>query len=128
MKRMILIIAALAFALTGCAGMGPDEENVTTPANDVKKILLAQVNGDTFELSPENSETIRQFLCDDDWMPDATKCESDYIVTLDGRTICYHSECGTFNEQLKESDRSFRLSETDRETVNAIIQSLFSPD
>lgn len=108
--------------------MGPEKETVATPTNDVKKVLVAQVNGDTSELSAENSDTIRQLVCDDDWIPDATKCESDYIVTVDGRTIFYHSDCGTFNERLEDSSRSFCLSETDKEAVNAIIQSLFSPD
>ena len=148
MKRMMLIIVAFAFVLTGCASMGPDKENTTTPTNDlqtpvvelknetaedltatdVKKILVAQVNGNAFELSAENSEAISQFLCDNDWVPDATKCDSDYIVTFDGRTIFYHSDCGTFNERLEESNRSFRLSETDQETINAIMQSVFSLD
>ena len=126
MKRMLLMIAALAFALTGCAGMGPAKENAATPTTDAKKILVAQVNGDPLELSAEHSETIRQFLCDDDWTPDTAKCESDYIVTFDGRTIFYHSECGTLNERA--SNRSFCLSETDRETVNSIIRSVFYLD
>lgn len=148
MKKMVLIVAAFTYALTGCASMWPDKENATTSTDDlqttvveqkneaaeelvptdVKKFFVAQVDGNTVELSAENSETIRQFLCDDDWIPDATKCDSDYIVTFDGRTIFYHSDCGTFNERLEESNRSFRLFETDRKTINAIIQSVFPID
>ena len=61
-------------------------------------------------------------------MPDATDCASDCVLTFDGRTVYYHSDCGTFNERLEQSYQSLRLSDTDREIVNAIIQTVIPHD
>ena len=46
----------------------------------------------------------------------------------DGRTISYHSDCGTFNERLEQGHQSLRLSDADRETVNAVIQTVIPHD
>ena len=108
-----------------------DDEQQTAPANPAPQpaqMSLAQVDGSAFDLSKENAKTIQQILDSGSWVPDATDCASDYVLTFDGRTIYYHSDCGTFNERLEQSNQSLRLSDADRETVNAIIQAIIPHD
>ena len=108
-----------------------DDEQQTAPANPAPQpaqMSLAQVDGSAFDLSKENAKTIQQILDSGSWVSDATDCASDYVLTFDGRTIYYHSDCGTFNERLEQSNQSLRLSDADRETVNAIIQTVIPHD
>ncbi len=107
-----------------------DEQQTASAAPDPQpaQMSLAQVDGSSFDLSEGNSKTLRQILDSGSWVPDATKCASDYVLTFDGRTIYYHSDCGTFNERLEQSNQSLRLSDADRETVNAIIQTVIPHD
>ena len=108
-----------------------DDEQQTAPANPAPQpaqMSLAQVDGSSFDLSEGNSKTLRQILDSGSWVPDATDCASDYVLTFDSRTIYYHSDCGTFNERLEQSNQSLRLSDADRETVNAIIQAIIPHD
>ena len=108
-----------------------DDEQQTAPAapdSQPAQMSLAQVDGSAFDLSKENAKTIQQILDSGSWVPDATDCASDYVLTFDGRTIYYHSDCGTFNERLEQSNQSLRLSDADRETVNAIIQTVIPHD
>ena len=108
-----------------------DDEQQTAPANPAPQpaqMSLAQVDGSAFDLSKENAKTIQQILDSGSWVSDATDCASDYVLTFDGRTIYYHSDCGTFNERLEQSNQSLRLSDTDREIVNAIIQTVIPHD
>ena len=108
-----------------------DDEQQTAPAApdpQPAQMSLAQVDGSSFDLSEGNSKTLRQILDSGSWVPDATDCASDYVLTFDGRTIYYHSDCGTFNERLEQSDQSLRLSDTERETVNRIIQAVIPHD
>ena len=110
---------------------GVDDEQQTTPdAPDPQpaQISLAQVGGSNFDLSAENAKTLQQIFDTGSWMPDVTKCDSDYLLAFDGRTIYYHSECGTFNERLEQGHQSLRLSDADRETVNAVIQAVIPHD
>ena len=108
-----------------------DDEQQTAPvAPDPQpaQMSLAQVDGSAFDLSKENAKTIQQILDAGSWVSDATDFASDCVLTFDGRTIYYHSECGTFNERLEQSNQSLRLSDADRETVNAIIQTVIPHD
>ena len=108
-----------------------DDEQQTAPAApdpQPAQMSLAQVDGSAFDLSKENAKTIQQILDAGSWVSDATDCASDCVLTFDGRTIYYHSECGTFNERLEQSNQSLRLSDADRETVNAIIQTVIPHD
>ena len=99
-----------------------------TPDFQPAQMSLAQVGGSSFDLSEENARAIQQILDAGSWVPDATDCASDYMLTFDDRTIYYHSDCGTFNEQLEQSDQSLRLSDAERETVNRIIQAVIPHD
>ena len=108
-----------------------DDEQQTAPAAPAPQpaqMSLAQVGGSAFDLSKENAKTIQQILDAGSWVSDATDCASDCVLAFDGRTIYYHSDCGTFNERLEQSDQSLRLSDTDREIVNAIIQAVIPHD
>ena len=108
-----------------------DDEQQTAPAApdpQPAQMSLAQVDGSAFDLSKENAKTIQQILDSGSWVPDATDCASDYVLTFDSRTIYYHSDCGTFNERLEQGHQSLRLSDADRETVNAIIQAVIPHD
>ena len=105
-----------------------DDEQLTAPDPQPTQMSLAQVDGSSFDLSKENAKTIQQILDADSWVPDATKCASDCVLTFDGRTVYYHSDCGTFNERLEQGHQSLRLSDADRETVNAVIQTVIPHD
>lgn len=107
---------------------GADDEQQMAPDPQHAQMSLAQVGGRDFDLSKENAKTIQQILDAGSWVPDATNCASDYALNFDGRTIYYHSDCGTFNERLEQSNQSLRLSDADRETVNAIIQTVIPHD
>lgn len=107
---------------------GADDEQQTAPAPQPTQMSLAQVGGSDFELSGENARAILQILDAGSWLPDATNCVSDYVLTFDGRTISYSSDCGTFNERLEQSNQSLRLSDAERETVNSIIQAVIPHD
>ena len=107
---------------------GADDEQQTAPGPQPTPMSLAQVGGSDFELSEENAKAILQILDAGSWVPGATDCASDYVLTFDGRTIYYHSDCGTFNERLEQSDQSLRLSDAERETVNRIIQAVIPHD
>ncbi len=114
--------------ISGRAETSSGEQSNDPSLQDISVSVSEAGGGDTFELLGKNAETISQILSADSWVPDATNCASDYIVTYNGRTIYYHSECGTFNERLEQSNQSLRLSETDRETVNTIIQGAIPRD
>ena len=105
-----------------------DNEQQTAPGPQPAQMSLAQVGGSDFELSGENARAILQILDAGSWLPDAANCASDYVLTFDGRTIFYSSDCGTFNEWLEQSNQSLRLSDAERETVNRIIQAVIPHD
>lgn len=107
---------------------GADDEQQTAPGPQPAPMSLAQVGGSNFELSGENAKAILQILDASSWVPGATDCASDYVLTFDGRTVYYHSDCGTFNERLEQSDQSLCLSDAERETVNRIIQAVILHD
>ena len=107
---------------------GTDTEQQSQPILQPIQMSLALVGNSHYDLSDENTKAILQILDAGSWVSDATDCASDYVLNFDSRTIYYHSDCGTFNERLEQSNQSLRLSDADRETVNAIIQTVIPHD
>jgi hypothetical protein len=114
--------------ITVTSADGEQQTAPVAPDPQPAQMSLAQVDGSSFDLSEGNAKTIQQILDSGSWVPDATDCASDYVLTFDGRTIYYHSDCGTFNERLEQSYQSLHLSDAERETVNAIIQAIIPHD
>lgn len=114
--------------ISGGAGTSSSGQPNDPSLQDISVSVAEAGGGDAFELLGEDAETISQILSADSWVPDATDCASDYIVTYNGRTIYYHSECGTFNERLEQSNQSLHISETERGTVNEIIKGVIPHD
>lgn len=112
--------------LEEASGAGDEQQTASGP--QPTQMSLAQVGGSDFELSGENAKAILQILDAGSWLPDATNCASDYVLTFDGRMVYYSSDCGTFNERLEQSNQSLRLSDAERETVNRIIQAVIPHD
>ena len=107
---------------------GTDTEQQSQPILQPIQMSLALVGNSHYDLSDENTKAILQILDAGSWVPDATDCASDYVLTFDGRTVYYHSDCGTFNEQLEQGHQSLRLSDEQRETMNRIIQAVIPND
>ncbi|MBE6883622.1 MAG: hypothetical protein E7487_03340 [Ruminococcaceae bacterium] len=80
---------------------------VTTPAvedsaaaeNSSAALEITITAGDQqATLSPEDAEKILKILENGRWINDLFKCESDYRIDIAGRTLTYHSDCGSFND------------------------------
>lgn len=73
------------------------------------------------ELSSEDAAILLPYLdLEGDWAEASTNCASDYILNVDGQTIYYHSECGTFIDM--SAYRSRTVEEETRLTINAILE------
>ncbi len=68
------------------------------------------------------SEKITALLNKGEWVNDVTDCAHDYVFTLNGKKIRYHSSCGTFIDI--ESTRSLTVAESDKEEINTLLKSL----
>ena len=145
MKRLMtfVLVLAIVFALAECmrdgqadkpaASIGgtseaentaltnvPDEV-VDNSANEAWTIKIGYTDEEEKELSQEDISTISNVLNKGNWIDDLTKCESDCVIkTADGDVFCYHSACGTFNDN--KNCRS--LSTTGEETalINSILK------
>lgn len=103
----------------------PDEIAVNTVVQ-----IESSTQDEPLPLSDEDAALLSKMIASDDWTNDVTKCAADYIICLDGRTLFYHSSCGTFNESMRAAvqssadpheGRSLGLNEEERQSVNAML-------
>ena len=73
-----------------------------------------------FELNQKDKEYIISLLNKDSWVDDQTACVSNFVFYTQKQQIYYCGECGVFNDVT--SDRSIKLSEEERMTVNRILE------
>lgn len=68
----------------------------------------------------EDIRFIYDLLLSDSWNADGTTdCMNNIEITINGATYKYHSDCGTFNDKVKQQYLS--LDDVTKEKVNAII-------
>ena len=71
-------------------------------------------------LSKEDTAAISELWKEGRWVEDVTKCASDCVVTMaDGKSLSYHSACGTWNDW--ENGRSLSLTEAETASLNKIL-------
>lgn len=71
-------------------------------------------------LSQEDAAKLQSIFQAGEWTEGTADCLSDYRLVLAGQTVYFHSDCGTFNDV--ENQRSFSVSEEDRDTILAVLQ------
>ena len=100
-------------------GKGAQAESA--PAAD-EQVSVARVY-DTLEtgaaLSPEDADRIANLLEEGNWTEGTADCLNDCILTVNGESVYYHSDCGTFNDTIQE--RGLSLTEEERAAVNAVL-------
>lgn len=73
----------------------------------------------------EDIRTISDILFSDSWNNEGTTdCLSNIQITINGETYQYHSDCGTFNDKVKQQYLS--LDDATKEKVNAILTEYIS--
>ncbi|MGM9619013.1 MAG: hypothetical protein ACI3W8_04175 [Oscillospiraceae bacterium] len=141
MKKLALWALALACAaaLAGCAAVGTEASTAAEAALSVGVLndstqgegqekapsTVARVGhgseASAVELSPEDAAALAALLESGSWNTAGTAdCLDDCVLTIGGETVYYSSDCGTFNDAVKE--RCLSLTEAERSRVNAILE------
>lgn len=71
------------------------------------------------DLPEADAEVLAGLLETRDWRAGTSDCLDDVVLTVNGRTVYYHSDCGTVNDY--ENEQSLRLSDEQRQTLNALL-------
>jgi len=92
------------------------------PAAPAEPVLVKKFGEEESKaLSGEDSDIITDiFESEAAWVDDMGKCRSDCEITVNGKTVAYSSDCGTFNDA--ENERSFTVSEKERVKINEILE------
>lgn len=103
---------------------------LTDPMDDeyASPISVRYDNGEGLVTHVEDysSETILSLLNKGKWGWEVPNCHADFELDFGGKSVKYHSECGTFYDAEKE--KSLALSEVDRLSVNRLIFALVEPN
>ena len=71
-------------------------------------------------VSSEDAEIIDKLLLDSSRYEDGlSDCYSDCVVQVGKKTYLYHSDCGTFSDNINE--KSFKLTDAEKEEINGIL-------
>ena len=75
--------------------------------------------------SNEDIRTISNLLFSDLWNTEGTAdCANNIEITINGEIYNYHSDCGTFNDNIKQ--QSLSLDDTTKEKVNVMMAEYIS--
>ncbi len=80
----------------------------------------------SFELTDEETAYISEITEEGSWQEGITECFMDYKITLNGKNLMYHSDCGTFNSSdhafgAEKDGVSLKLSPPLKEKLNGIL-------
>lgn len=70
-------------------------------------------------LGKADAAVISELIKDAAWQDGTTDCLSSHVFTVEGESLQYHAECGTFNDPA--NNRHFKLSEEQRDMVNTML-------
>lgn len=123
----LVLGSGLTLAQNESQSGGVLSENGSKPdAQQPVPISVAQTGGDAAALSEADSRAIQQILDGGSWADYGTDCASDCVISLEDRTISYHSECGTFNERVGQTERSLSLLPSEQNAANELLEKYIS--
>ncbi len=116
MKKTLTLLVALLLCVSlfcGCSRL-EYEGSISCVSH-----LEADGTATMIDLSENVQTEVVAMLNSDCWINDLTNCGHDFEFTIDNATICYHSECGTFNDI--SNHRALNLSDEDRAKINSLL-------
>ena len=75
---------------------------------------------DAAKLSSKDAAVIVELFERVSWREGTSDCANDCLLIIDDDEIQYHSDCGTFNDEVNE--KSLQLTEKQQVEVNAILE------
>lgn len=101
-------------------GKGAQAESAPAADEQVSVTRVYDTSETGAALSPEDADRIANLLEEGNWNTEGTAdCLNDCILTVNGESVYYHSDCGTFNDTIQE--RGLSLTEDERAAVNAVL-------
>ena len=130
-----ILAVSIALILTGCQtemktnelpkDASSDNTNISESSEEsAMSVSFAYIAGEDTEqsiidLQPSDANIVISIFDSANWTPTACKCLDDYEVRIGDEMFYYSSECGTVNDRA--NDRSFSLTDTQREDMNEIL-------
>ena len=113
---LILAIALCICMLVGCANTNEKEQTATWMINFAMRD--AELTGPLSEIDAAELEAM---LASENWVGDTTSCAPDvYLTCSDGRSLTYHSGCGTFRDL--DGTHRLELSDEECERFNMLLE------
>jgi hypothetical protein len=145
MKNVLVLFLVLTcmLSLTACGKATGSEETVTDSTvsdtlnvgenitgetsiqqQGITESISATVSnveeGKNYDLTEEETKIIADIIENGVWSTEGTaECANDCQLIVDGRTYYYHSECGTFNDEMNNQNLS--VTEDEMESINEIL-------
>ena len=98
--------------------------SITGLTTEADNSLVSVVNlwdrEDAAKLLPEDAAVVATLFEGGSWEEGASDCANDCLLIMDDDEIQYHSDCGTFNDEVNE--KSLQLTEKQQVEVNAILE------
>ena len=108
----VLLLLMVLFALTACGNTYKGPLSCISHLGTDGQIALIDYTEDVHK-------EILHAMNTDKWTDDVTNCGHDYEFEVDGATIRYHSECGTFIDVTAK--RSMTLTDDERVEINKLL-------
>lgn len=103
---------------------------LTDPMDDeyASPISVRYDNGEGLvtHIEDYSSQTICSLLNNGRWIKETPNCGADFELDFGGKSVKYHSECGTFYDVEKE--KCLELNEKEKLSVNRLLFALVEPD
>lgn len=103
-------------------------KNVSGETEQTQQVIVESISGTItrigeekiYDLTEEEVKIITDIIEKGDWSIEGTAdCANDCKLIIDERTYYYHSECGTFNDEVNNQNLSVTAKE--KESINVIL-------
>lgn len=105
-------------SLQAAESSAPQPTETQEITGTVANLSLQQTTADLY---PEDADMIAELVERGSWTGALSDCASDCVLTINTESFLYHSDCGTFNDNI--NGKSLTLTDAQRETVNQILES-----
>ncbi len=133
---VFLLLLLSVFSFAACNKVNKEESAITqkitesvinivstTQSKKSSVTISAVASEEHVILNKNDSDYIINILKTDSWDDGTADCLNDYAFEFDGKTIYYHCDCGTFNDN--KASKSLSVSDNEKSRITEIINNNF---